>query len=109
MGGLLVLLGGGARPAAAAESARDFLVPTIDRTQYAIFCRRLGLDREQQLVADLVFGDYQAALAQLIEEVDQRAEEAGRRTVAEAVAGRRRVAAEELKRLRLAPARNWRG
>ena len=102
LGSLLLVLAGAGRSAfAGPESALDYIEPRLDRGQYALLCGDLALNRDQQIIGDLLIGDYLTAIARLAERVDERAEGAGREAVLDALAGKLPLRADELRRLRL--------
>ena len=102
LGSLLLILAGAGRSAfAGPESALDYIEPRLDRGQYALLCGDLALNGDQHIIADLLRGDYLAAIARLAERVDERAEGAGREAVLDALAGKLPLRADELRRLRL--------
>lgn len=86
----------------AEESAADFLQPLVARGQYATYCNQLGLARDQQLIADMLFDDYVQMLETAVALSDARADGMGRQTVLAAIAGRERVNIDELRRMRAA-------
>ena len=88
--------------ASAQESASDFLEPRLDRTQYEWLMKELGLERDQRMIAELLFTDYTTALGEAAVQADAAAEQAGRKSVENAMTGRARLSAEELQSLRVA-------
>jgi hypothetical protein len=88
--------------AMAQESAADYLEPRIHRQQFMALIQPLKLSAEQRNLAELAFGDYTAAITNLTRQFDEQALQAGRQTVQDALAGKARIAPDELKRLRVA-------
>ena len=84
------------------ESAEDYIEPRVTRTQFAAFIGQLNLGSEQRNIAQLAFTDYTDALTSLTRTLDQQAATAGRQSVNDALAGKARVAPDELKRMRIA-------
>jgi hypothetical protein len=89
-------------PSLAQESARDFVEPRINRSQFTIFYRQLGLDSDQRSIVELMFADYTTTLDALTRELDKDAQAAGLRQVQDALAGKARLAPEELRDKRVA-------
>jgi hypothetical protein len=90
------------RAALAQESAAEAIEPRIDRMQFAAFVSKLSLTRDQRTIAELAFSDYSDALTDLARQLDQKAIDAGRPTVQDALRGKARVLPDELRRLRVA-------
>ncbi|MHC4989351.1 MAG: hypothetical protein ACYTGC_00080 [Planctomycetota bacterium] len=90
------------------DSALQYIWPRLDRETFARYCAELGLEQQQPLIAELAFADYSSALRELVEETDDDADRAGRREVAEALAGRRRLPPDELRRRQTAVLRTYR-
>lgn len=99
---VLVILLTWAAPAMAQEAADDYLEPRVTRTQFAALCGPLQLGREQRNITELAFSDYTTELADLAQQLNAKANEAGRQTANDALAGKARVAPDELKRIRAA-------
>lgn len=95
----LLWAGGIAR---AQDTAADAVEPRITAAQFAAFCQHLDLGRDQASIAKLMFADYEAALAALTTDLDARAMAAGRQSVQDALSGRARIPAEELRARRIA-------
>ncbi len=85
-----------------ADSAIDIIEPHLPRAQFARLMQRLGIDDDQELIAEMLYSDYAAALVELAERIDQRADDAGRQRVEDALSGKIFVEAGELRRLRVA-------
>jgi len=90
----------GGRMAAAQESAIAFLEPRVEQDQYTEIMQSLDLTRQERLIPDMLFNDYQTALQAAAEALDIKADEAGRQRVTNAVAGKASMPPEELRRLR---------
>ncbi|MHC5004085.1 MAG: hypothetical protein ACYTJ0_13290 [Planctomycetota bacterium] len=97
---LLAGLGGAAGPAAA-ESALVAIVPRLDRQGFGMLVERLELQSEQRLIAELAFVDYVAAIDELATQADAEADRIGRRRLQDALAGRVRLAPDELRRIQV--------
>jgi hypothetical protein len=87
--------------ASAAETARDVVRPVLTRPQFALYASAVTMTRDQQMIADLVFGDYVSDLESLLDLADERAEAAGRSRVDRALAGKLRVPPAELREMRI--------
>lgn len=85
----------------AQETAVDYLEPRITRAQFTVFAQRLDLRKDQRTIAELSFSDYNTTFTNLAKSLDEQAIGAGRRTVQDALAGKARVAPDELRRLRV--------
>lgn len=86
----------------AQDSARDAIEPRLTRTQFALFTRTFGLDSEQRAMTELMHSDYSASLDELERTLEQEAMGVGLREVQDALAGRGRLSAEELRTKRAA-------
>ncbi|MHC4948757.1 MAG: hypothetical protein ACYTG1_10920 [Planctomycetota bacterium] len=82
------------------ESAIDYARPVVERDAWQGFCARLGLEREQQIIADVLFSDYATSLQEIAAEADARAEAAGRSRLRDAVTGRIHLQPDEFRALR---------
>lgn len=96
---LIGLLGSSAH---AQDTARDFVEPRLTRAQFAAFTRPLGLDSDQRALTEMIFSDYSSALDDLTKSLEQDAMDAGLRDVQDALAGRGRLSADELRSKRAA-------
>ena len=90
------------RAAVGQQSASEAIEPRIDRMQFAEFCTKLSLTRDQRTIAELAFSDYSQLLTDLARDLDQKAIAAGQPTVQDALRGKARIAPDELRRLRVA-------
>jgi hypothetical protein len=89
------------RHASAQETASDHIQPQVTRTQFTRFMQSLHLESDQRNIVDFAFTDYVAALSDLTKQTDEAALKAGRQKVADALAGKARLQAEELAQLRI--------
>lgn len=106
-GGLLaafLILGGstGTASAASADPMLESVEPRLTRADYTGFVDRLQLDRLYRQIIDVVYQGYADDLDALAARLGARADELGRREVEEALAGRRRIDPDELRRMRAA-------
>lgn len=88
--------------AAAQQSARDYFEPLVSHRHFETLVRDLDLGRDQRLIVELVFTDYIDSIERLANEADAAADEAGRRTVEDALSGGAIIDPTELRRLRIA-------
>ncbi len=86
--------------AAAQERARDFVSPRVNKTQFQQFLQKVGLEHDQRQIANIAFMDYEADLDALIRLLDERAVAVGRQTVDDSLAGKARIEAEALQKMR---------
>ncbi len=85
----------------AQEAAKDFIEPRVSRPQYLLMYRQLGLDSGQRSIAELMFSDYTTTLDDLARRLDEQAVAAGSKTVHDAMMGKSRLAADELRAKRV--------
>lgn len=98
---LTVVLAGIGNTTSAQETAGDHAEPRIDRTQFEWLCQQVGLSRDQRMIAELLFSDYNAAVSEAVKAADTQADTAGRKSVQDSVSGRARLTAEELQKARI--------
>jgi hypothetical protein len=96
-----VLLMGWTGTCLAQETASSYLEPRVERQHFDTLCQRLDLGRDQRIVVESLFSDYQAALTQAAKAADEQAIAAGRQTVNDAFAGKSRITADDLKQKRM--------
>lgn len=101
-GAVLAILFLAAPGALGQESAKDYIEPRVSRPQFLLLYRQLGLDSNQRSIAELMYSDYSGALDDLMKQMDAQAEQAGARTVQDAMLGKVRLSAEELRAKRVA-------
>ncbi len=89
-----------ARPAAADETAVNFIEPNITQLLWAKLTRPLNFNRDQKLIVQFLYKDYRSAISDIIEKTDDKAEQAGRSQIQQALAGRSRLSPQELRDLR---------
>lgn len=82
------------------ESAADFVQPRLTRTQLGTLLDALSFDRDQRTIAESIYSGYAAQVNAAIERADAAADQAGRATVEQALAGRVRVSVEQLREMR---------
>lgn len=87
--------------AVAQDTTADYIDPRVDHRQFTALCQQLGLESTQRPLVELVFTDYNTALTDLTRKLDDQALKAGRKTVQDALAGKARIAPEDLKRMRI--------
>lgn len=89
-------------PILAQESAEDYIEPRIDRTHFVALYQQLALESSQRTIAELAFTDYTAAIVDLTRSLNEQADKVGRQPVKNALAGKSRLAPDDLQRMRIA-------
>jgi hypothetical protein len=87
---------------ASADNARDYVEPRLTRQHFTNFTRQLELASDQRSFAELMFSDYTAALDDLTGDLEEKAAAAGLKPVQDALAGRARMAPDDLRARRVA-------
>lgn len=90
---------------ASAQSSIERVEPRVARAELGKVLARLAIDDDQRLITDMLYADYAVALVRLAERATQRAEDAGRQRVEDALSGRVFLDPDELRRLRVAVTR----
>ena len=93
---LLVMVSG----APAQETVLNYVKPRVNKNQYAAFCMKLELDREQRGIVNLLFEDYSASITELVKRISKETISMGRLRVEEAFAGRLNMPSRDLRLLR---------
>jgi hypothetical protein len=88
-------------PEARGESAADLLQPRLRRVEFAAVVSRMELERDQQILVEMLFSDYASAWEELAAAADDRADQSGRRRLEEALTGRAPAQPDELRRLQV--------
>ncbi len=91
--------------AAAAQVGVENVEPRVERTVLARALAHVPMDDDQRLISDMLYADYAAALQRVAEKASERADDAGRRRVEDALSGRVFLDPDELRRMRVAVAR----
>jgi len=93
----MFLLVGNAR---AEETAAAYIQPRVSRQHFDAFCRKLELQSDQTMIADLLYHEYADGIGALIRRTDDEADKAGRQRVHDALTGRAIVPPDELRAIR---------
>lgn len=85
--------------------------PIVTRDAYTDFCRNMGIDNDQLMIAELLYEDYLSGLVEVQVASDLRAKAAGSQELEAAYEGRSSVSSSTLRELRVAILRtramNW--
>lgn len=89
------------------DDALAHVQPKAPRQAYMDFLAEMGVEDDQRMVLEVAYSTYASGLAALAEELDEKAEAAGRSRVESALEGAVILSPEEMRRLRIAVLRAY--